>query len=143
MANTVVGFFDSASEAQSAVEQLVQDGFSRENIDVSSGSANSSSGSSYSDGSSVNTDGSSVNTDDSSNYTSSDTHRDSDHDSGNAVTRFFRNLFGGNDDEADRYSTVAQKSGAIVTVHASSDDEAERAADLLDDTSMFSRLKPS
>ncbi len=126
MANTVVGFFDSASEAQSAVEQLVQDGFSRENIDVSSGSSDSSSGSSYSDGSSTNSDGSGMNT-------SSDTHRDSDHDSGNAVTRFFRNLFGGNDDEATRYSTVAQKSGAMVTVHADSDDEAERAADLLDD----------
>jgi uncharacterized protein (TIGR02271 family) len=120
MANTVVGFFDSASEAQNAVEQLVENGFNRNNIDVS-GSSNSTTvaDTSYSDGSSA--------------TTSSDTHRDSDHDSGNAVTRFFKNLFGGDDDEANRYSTVAERSGVIVTVHTDSDDEAERAADLLDD----------
>lgn len=54
-------------------------------------------------------------------------------DDDNAVTRFFKNLFGDNDD-ADRYSRVS-KSGSysIVTVHAQSGDEAERAADLLDD----------
>lgn len=129
MANTVVGFFDSASEAQSAVEQLVQNGISRDNIDVASGNS-ATSGSSYSDSNA--TAGGSY-SDSSSAITSGDTHRDSDHDSGNAVSRFFKNLFGGDDDEATRYSTVAQKSGAIVTVHAASDDEAERAADLLDD----------
>lgn len=119
MANTVVGFFDSASEAQSAVDQLVQNGFDRSDIDVSSGSSSSTSGTSYSDSN--------------SGTTSSDINRDGDHDGGNAVSRFFKNLFGGDDDEANRYATVGQRSGAIVTVHADSDDEAERAADLLDD----------
>lgn len=123
MANTVVGFFDSASEAQKAVEQLVAKGFNRSDIDLSSGG---------------NTGGSNYSTSDSS-YTGSsatttgNTHQDGDHDSGNAVSRFFKNLFGGDDDEANRYATVGQRSEAIVTVHANSDDEAERAADLLDD----------
>ena len=56
-----------------------------------------------------------------------------DRDSESGITRFFKNLFGDNDDEADRYSRVGMRSNSIVTVHAQSSDEAERAADLLDD----------
>ncbi len=52
---------------------------------------------------------------------------------GDKVSRFFKNLFGDNDDDADRYSTVANKTGCVVTVHAQSDEEAERAADILDE----------
>lgn len=104
MAQTVVGFFDDAAEAQRAVEQLVSNGFDRSRIDVSSGT-----------GSSTTTSG----------------DRDTEHENG--ITRFFKNLFGDNDDDADRYSRVGMRSNSIVTVHAQSGDEAERAADLLDD----------
>ncbi len=52
---------------------------------------------------------------------------------GDKVSRFFKNLFGDNDDDADRYSTVANKTGCVVTVHAQSEEEAERAADILDE----------
>lgn len=106
MAQTVVGFFDNAAEAQSAVQQLVSNGFSRENIDISAGGSGS-------------TGQVSSNREESGNE--------------NGITRFFKSLFGDDDDEAQRYSTVGQKSGSIVTVHAQSSDEAERAADLLDD----------
>lgn len=37
MAHTVIGIFDNASEAQTAVEQLISKGFSRSNIDLSAG----------------------------------------------------------------------------------------------------------
>jgi uncharacterized protein (TIGR02271 family) len=59
---------------------------------------------------------------------------DNDDDSfGDKVSRFFKNLFGGDNDDADRYTHVANKTGSIVTVYAQSNDEAERAADILDE----------
>jgi len=119
MAQTVVGFFDDASEAQRAVQQLVSSGFDRSRIDVSSGNnSGTTSGSSASNYSST---------------ASSSTDRDNRGEHENGITRFFKNLFGDNDDEADRYSRVGMRSNSIVTVHAQSADEAERAADLLDD----------
>ena len=105
MAQTVVGFFDNAADAQRAVEQLVSSGFDRSRIDVSSGTGSGTA-------------------------TTSGHH---DHDRENGITRFFKNLFGDNNEDADRYSRVGMRSNSIVTVHADSSDEAEHAADLLDD----------
>jgi uncharacterized protein (TIGR02271 family) len=58
-----------------------------------------------------------------------DEHRDRDDDS---IGGFFSSLFGGDSDES-RYHTEAAKQGSVVTVHAQSNEEAERAADILDD----------
>lgn len=41
MAQTVIGVFDSSTEAQNAVDQLVSSGFSRSSIDISSKSGSS------------------------------------------------------------------------------------------------------
>lgn len=109
MAQTVVGFFDNSTEAQRAVERLQSLGISRDMIDVS-----------------TNTTGATGVADDRT------TDR-SDREQESGITRFFKSLFGGNDYEADRYSHVAERSGAIVTVHARSEEEAESAADLLDE----------
>ena len=113
MAQTVIGMFESSSKAQAAVQELVESGITRDRIDVSGGT---SSGSSYSSTGSTGTSG------------------DSDqHESG--ISKFFKNLFGGDDDndDADKYSRVASQAQSIVTVHAESRDEAERVADILDD----------
>ncbi len=110
MAQTVIGIFDNASEAQQALQQLLSNGFSENNIDIST--ANSGTG---------NTSGSMG-----SSSGSSHSHNDDDSFSG-----FFRSLFDSNDD-ADRYTTVG-RSGSIITVHAQSSQEAERAAEILDD----------
>lgn len=104
MAQTVVGFFDNASEAQNAVQQLVSRGFDRNEIDITANSGTES--------------------------VSGD--RSDSNEKGNGITRFFKSLFGDND-EAETYSRVGQRTGSIVTVHARSSEEAERAADLLDD----------
>ncbi len=112
MAQTVIGMFDNSTEAQQAVEKLVSSGISRDRIDVSDQSSSTSSSYSSSD--------------------SSSTDRDDDHDD-NAITRFFKNLFGDDDDDANKYSKVASRAKCIVTVHAQSEDEAEDAADILDD----------
>jgi uncharacterized protein (TIGR02271 family) len=102
MAQTVIGMFDNASEAQHAVQQLVSKGISRENIDISAGTSSHSSGT-----------------------------NSGEKESG--IAHFFKSLFSDDDDSSNKYSTVAQRSGSIVTVHAQSADQAETAADVLDD----------
>lgn len=48
-----------------------------------------------------------------------------------SIGGFFSSLFG--DDDDARYHTDAARNGTIVTVHAQSEEEAERAADFLDE----------
>lgn len=55
---------------------------------------------------------------------------DYDNDNNDGVSGFFSNLFGTSDD-TDKYAEVGRK-GSIVTVHAKSSDEAEKAAKILD-----------
>jgi len=106
MAQTVVGIFENAGEAQNAVEQLISSGFTRNNIDISVQNSNSQ----YSDSKDA----------------------DDDDSVGDSIGDFFSNLFGGSDDKAKKYAKVARR-GSVVTVHAQSSDEAERAADILDE----------
>jgi uncharacterized protein (TIGR02271 family) len=98
--------FDNATEAQQAVQELLNKGFTQSNIDISN----------------QNTAGTASST--------TDTSREDDND---GIGGFFKSLFSDDDDYADRYSHVARRSGSIVTVHVQSSDEAERAADILDD----------
>ncbi|MGI4728781.1 MAG: DUF2382 domain-containing protein [Janthinobacterium lividum] len=102
MSQTVIGIFDYTSEAQEAVSYLVSNGFSRDSIDLSSRGAE--------------TEG-----------TTDTAYEDEDHSS---VGGFFSNLFGSSD-ETEKYTQVGQK-GSIVTVHAKSADESEKAARILD-----------
>ncbi|WP_423148653.1 DUF2382 domain-containing protein [Rubrolithibacter danxiaensis] len=106
MSHTVIGVFDYTNPAQEAVEYLENHGFSRENIDIS------------------------VNRQDDEN---SESATDNDDNSfGDSISHFFSNLFGSDDDEeAKSYSEVGRR-GSIVTVHTESREEAERAAEILD-----------
>ena len=111
MGQTVIGIFDNTGEAHAAVAELTRSGFSRNNIDVSA-----------------------RNTPDAGMTTgTSTTYRDDDDDDSDSIGHFFRSLFGGDDDDThEHYSEVARR-GSIVTVHAQTVEEAERAADILDD----------
>jgi uncharacterized protein (TIGR02271 family) len=129
MDQTVVGLFDSAAEAQQAAQQLAAAGFGLESVDVSS-SQGGSQGNYYNSGS-----GSSST--DSSNYqntsgTVTETATDAAGRTGDSIGNFFSNLFGGDDDDTQRYSHVARHSGSIVTVHVHSAENARRAAEILD-----------
>jgi len=148
MSRTVIGFFDDAAEAQQAVQVLINSGVLQENIDLSKG--RSSTSTPYTDtnasrlsstvGENINRPmdydaartGSDVDTgtgySDAANIQSA--YDEDKHESG--ISRFFKNLFG-DDDDADKFTRIARSSEAIVTVHAQSKDEAERAADILDD----------
>ncbi|HEY0054388.1 MAG TPA: YsnF/AvaK domain-containing protein [Pedobacter sp.] len=106
MSQTVIGIFENENEAQQAVQNLVSQGFNREDVDVASSSSSQSTGS---------------------------TSSDNDDDSfGTSISNFFGSLFGSDDDRTSSYSEVAKR-GVTVTVHARSESEAERAADVLDE----------
>ncbi|MFD2163376.1 DUF2382 domain-containing protein [Paradesertivirga mongoliensis] len=103
MSQTVIGIFDNENEAQQAVQNLVNQGFNREDVDIASRG-------------------------------SSQTETRSDHEDdsfGSSISNFFSSLFGSDDDRTSRYSEVAKR-GSTITVHARSEAEAERAADILD-----------
>lgn len=106
MAHTVIGLFDSADQAQDAVRQLLNNGYTTDQVDLSVHLAAGNSGSS--------------------------TGVDPDEVTGDSIGNFFGSLFG-ESDQASTYSYVARQSGSIVTVHASRDEEAHRASRILDE----------
>jgi len=109
MTQTVIGIFDSVDDAQRAINHLESEGISRDRIDLSSRSSDYSSGTT----------------------TASTTASHEEEGFGESISRFFSNLFSDDEDQARKYSTVAQR-GTIVTVHTSSADESERVANILD-----------
>ena len=149
MSQTVIGFFDDHSEAQRAVERLQSSGISRDRVDVTRGSSESSgAGYGHLDTSNTNSDRTSgsidVNPISGRDRDDNSVRRDAEgrtldanDRNTNKITDFFNNLFGGDkdddNDDARRYSHVAQRSNSIVTVHAQSKEEAEKAAEILDE----------
>lgn len=132
---TVIGFFDDHAHAQRAIEQLKNNGISRDRIDLSSRKADAYVGGSSTAGAAGVNPVSGSTRDENSVSRTADGHTvDPEGRNTNKFTDFFNNLFGGKDnDDADRYSRVAQGSNSIVTVHAKSDEEAHMAAQVLDD----------
>jgi len=98
MRKTIVAIFNSREEAENAAAQLANSGYTRDNIDVSSGKG----------------------------------YAEDMHEGESGISRFFRNLFGNDNKESERYTRVAE-GGYIVTVYADSEEEARRASSLLDD----------
>ncbi|WKN42183.1 YsnF/AvaK domain-containing protein [Tunicatimonas pelagia] len=103
MSQTVVGIFNNLKEAQKASDNLLDNGFARNQVDISEDY-----GSNYS--------------------TYNDTDRKS-HDDG--ISGFFDSLFG-SDDKVDNYKTNA-RNGSTVSVHTQSMDRAEKARNILDE----------
>lgn len=110
MKQTVIGMFDSTTEAQHAVEKLGNSGFGIDQVDLT-----------------INSRSTLENTD----TTSDSSFRTDDDSFGEKVSRFFKSLFD-DDEETNKYSAVANNA-AIVTVLAESSDDAERAAEILDE----------
>lgn len=107
MANTVIGLFDNATEAQQAIEALTKQGFDRDRIDISTNNTSTATGS-----------------------TSTDTRNNAS--TGDSVSNFFSSLFGTDNDDYNNYSEVARRGSTIVTVHAETPQQAQTAAQLLD-----------
>ena len=105
---TVIGIFDYGIDAQMAAQQLMSKGIPESKIDVAVRGA-------------TDRHGNPLNT-----ATPNTTVGNNDKDSG-----FFDSLFDSRD-ESSKYADVAQH-GSIVAVHTQSEDEARRAAELLDE----------
>ncbi|RZK34991.1 MAG: DUF2382 domain-containing protein [Hymenobacter sp.] len=116
---TVVGIFNTAAEAQQAVQQLGSAGFELDFVDVS----RASSGTGGSDSSNyTNTSG-----------TATEAVGDAAGRTKDSVGGFFSSLFGGDNDEADTYAEVTRSGHSVVTVHVDTAEQARKAADILDD----------
>jgi uncharacterized protein (TIGR02271 family) len=108
MANTVIGMFEDAGDAQKAVQKLVENGFSRDDIDITA--------SGYATGAG-----------------DTDTRGDAHEGFGDRVENFFNSVFGDDAEQAGRHSEVMRRGGTLLTVHSVSNDRAETAAQILDD----------
>ena len=132
MAQTVIGLFDSASEAQQAVQQLMAAGFIQSNVDIAAQDAQNAQRL---------TGGTGSNNDPSDYQNTSGTAVEGAVDATarvagqaeDSIGNFFSNLFGTDHDDTRAYTSATRSGRSVVTVHAASADEAERARDLLDD----------
>ena len=141
MTKTVVGVFNSATDAQNAVDKLMSAGFVKSNVDVAAQDARIAQQQMGTAGQPApGTPGS--NNDPSDFRNSSGTMAEGAADAtsraaGEAedgISRFFNNLFGSDDDESrTAYTNVTRQGGSVVTVHASTTNEAEKARDIMDD----------
>jgi len=107
MTHTVVGLFDNRNEAQAAMQELIQQGFIKENIDISNRSASDST---------VTTTGN----------TTTETG------AGDSISNFFSSLFGGDETTTRNYSNAANEADAILAVQVDSAERASQAAEILD-----------
>jgi hypothetical protein len=114
MSHAVIGIFDSDFDAQDAVDELINNGFARKDIDVNNRR---------------NVNGPSLN-DDRDNM--ADTHNEYYKKRESGLTRFFKTIFGDKHEDSEKYSKVALEGGAVVSVYTHSVEEAGRAADILD-----------
>lgn len=104
MTHTVIGIFDSKEETRNAMNELVKKGFIKENIDVSNRKK-------------VNENVAATN---------------ADTTTGDSISNFFNNLFGGDETTARNYSDVARDTEGIVTVQTDTKEKAAQAAKILD-----------
>lgn len=114
---TVVGIFNTATDAQNAVKQLAAAGFELDFVDVSQASSSASGTSdNY-----ANTSG-----------TATEAVGDAAGRTKDKVGGFFSSLFGDDNDEADTYAEVTRSGHSLVTVHVDTAEQAHKAADILD-----------
>jgi uncharacterized protein (TIGR02271 family) len=107
---TIVGVFDSSATAERAAQDLVQNGFSRSDIQITT---NDNFASEAARG----------NTGLSGTYTG--------HQAGGGISGFFRNLFGVGDEEDRTYGDAIRRGGAVVSVRAGGD-RVDRALDIIE-----------
>jgi uncharacterized protein (TIGR02271 family) len=110
MTHTVVGLFTNRSDAQTAMQELVQAGFIKENIDLSNRSLADTNANPADAGYTNTTDNQGI---------------------GDRISNFFSSLF---DDEstASSYTNAAYDADAILTVQADSAERAREASEILD-----------
>jgi stress response protein YsnF len=116
---TVISAFDDYQTAQRAVERLVDAGFDRDDVHVQQGM---SSGPSSATGGTSNTGSGTV-------------YQDEDRGILSSIGHFFASLFGQDDDvrtgQAGTYAEAVKRGSSVVVVDAQTEEQAERAANLM------------
>lgn len=107
---TVVGVFDDQSTANNVVEQLVNSGFSRSNIDINSNDSYASDAASGNTGL---------------------TGQTRDH-SGGGISGFFSRMFGDNQPDDYGHYAEAVRRGSMMVCVTTDEQNADRAADILE-----------
>jgi hypothetical protein len=112
MQHTLVALFDNHASAQSALDELLASGFSRQDVRLSGGA--NSAGTTAS--------------------TATTTDADGDTGIGNSIKNFFSDLFGDDHDASrvNRYEGAVSSGKHVVTLSADSLSEVERAADIVE-----------
>jgi stress response protein YsnF len=105
MTHTVIGLFESKTEAQAAMQELKTAGFAQEHIDLSNRRFDETTGSATGGATSGNTDG---------------------------ISGFFNSLFGDDATTAQNYTNVASDAEAILTVQTDSEERARQISDIFD-----------
>lgn len=119
MQHTLVAVFDNRSDAQSAMDELLASGFTRDNVYVSSADLTGQAGTSAYASSTIDT------------TTTTGTTRDEG--IGASIKHFFENLFGSdNDEHVTRYSSAVTGGQHVLTLTTTSEPEVERAADVIE-----------
>ena len=108
MEHTVVGVYDSYSQAENAMNELLSAGFSRDDVQLSPDSSGM----------------------DTSAKTAIDGQQE---DTGSGIGNFFRRLFGMEEHRQhhDIYAEAVRRGSCVLTVSASSDEQLDRATDIL------------
>ena len=111
MANTVVGVYDDYAQAKNAFDELLASGFSRTDVKISPAE----------------------NSADSRQALLRDTETTTEPEGDWSIGSFFRSLFGTDtrDEHADIYSEAIRRGSYLLTVDADSDEERDRATDIL------------
>lgn len=114
MENTVVGVYDSYTQADAAVNELISAGFSRDHVQLTPDTRNASTGQSGVD-------------------TAVRDRSDSSESTGSSIGNFFRSLFGMDEHRAHRdiYAEAVRRGSHVLTVDAPSDEMRERAVEIM------------
>lgn len=111
MTHTIVGLFEDRSNAQAAMNELVAQGFIKDNIDISNRRfARGEGDTDYSETATTGT-GEGI---------------------GDRIGSFFNSLFGDDETTARNYTNAASDAEAILTVQADSDERARQAQEIMD-----------
>jgi uncharacterized protein (TIGR02271 family) len=113
MQHTLVAVFDNRSDAQSAMDELLASGFTRDNVNVSSADLAAGASATTAAGTT--------------------TTAPQEEGVGASIKNFFESLFGtDNDAHAIRYSNAVTSGRHVLTLTTTSEPEVERAADVIE-----------
>lgn len=114
MENTLVGVYDSYSRAQDACNELVAAGFDRSDLQLSPSEESATARQ--------------------ASLTSTTRVEPEDQSFGAGIRNFFRDLFGGEDEyreHADTYSEAVRRGHYLLTVHAASEAQSDKAMEVM------------